>query len=172
VVDAGSEGVSVGAEPAVAIGADGLAWIAHGSSLAALSQGSILLAHCADLSCSRLGANHVLPLSPLGGGGGGTSLAVGPDGGALVATRGGSSLATNVEVAHCADAACRTGSRATLNQGPGCGWFPSLAFGADGLGVIASSNQRTTALELAFCEHAACSRATVRVLDQGPPNES
>jgi len=78
------------------------------------------------------------------------------------ATPGGSDLT----VAHCVNVLCTAVTQASVQTGVFTGWFGSIALGADGLGVIAFTDETNQNLEVARCADAACSSLTHTVVDE------
>ena len=164
-------GAGYGAYPHLAVGSDGLGLI---SSTDGFEGGNLRVAHCADLACTRADAITILDReTPTGRVGKHTSVGIGRDGLGLISYWGALSNFGNgnLKVAHCQDVACRRAVVSTLDRSTGdVGWYASVAFGADGLGLISYWDALTPALKAAHCQNVPCTTATLTTLDTGTPS--
>lgn len=128
------------------IGSDGLPLI--------VSNGPTVT-HCDDAVCSS-GTTTALGISGAG------PVTIAADGLGLIAYRDSTSL----KVAHCDNLACTSASISTLDS-----VFefdtPSIALGADGLGLVSYMAFTADGLKAAHCDNVACSSATIATLDSG-----
>jgi hypothetical protein len=145
-----------------AIGSDGLGI----SSYYAEPAGHLRVAHCADVGCTSATTHDV---DTTGVTGRYSSIAIGSDGLPLISyvaqVTSGSTVSTNLKVAHCADVACSSATITTLDS-PNVDNFTSLAIGPDGLGTIAyQNNAPSTAVDVAHCLNPACTASTRTTVD-------
>ena len=145
VVDQGGD---VGRWNSVAIGADGLGLISYYDA----TNADLKVAHCQNVACSTAAT------ATLDSEGGPSSIAVGVDGRALIAFVANDAL----KVAHCSDVVCSTATLATIDVVQG-ETHPSIAIGADGLGLISYSNRAedNPRIDVAHCVDVGCSAATI-----------
>jgi hypothetical protein len=136
------------------LGSDGLPLIAYVDSW-------LYVVHCSNVPCTtattRVLDNSGQVLND-------TSIALGPDGRALISY---SDFDGPLKVAHCSDAAC-TGATVTVVGDPGARVFgASMTVGADGFALIAYYTLRNGLFDLvlAHCQEADCSTATTTVLE-------
>jgi hypothetical protein len=141
--------LGVGRENDITIGADGLPLISYEDG----SNSTVRVARCEDAACIRA-TSQLLD----GAGLGDTSIAVGPDGRALVTYAG-----RGLRVAHCRDASCSAATMTVLDELPGAA-CTSVAFGADGRALISYRNETNGDLKVAHCDDPACMRAIVTTL--------
>jgi hypothetical protein len=138
----------VGRWSSLAIGADGLGLVSYFDA----TNGDLKVAHCQNVACS------IAATATLDSEGGPSSIAVGVDGRALIAFVANEAL----NVAHCSDVVCSTTTLATIDVVQG-ETHPSIAIGADGLGLISYSNhaEDNPRIDVAHCLDVACSAATI-----------
>jgi hypothetical protein len=91
------------------------------------------------------------------------SVVIGTDGLPLIAFYDVTSA--DLEVLHCDDIACTTGTVATIDSGGDVGKFNSITLDHSGLGEISYYDATNGALKLARCTSVACSTATITTLD-------
>jgi hypothetical protein len=127
--------------------------------------------------CLQIPCDHPIPVplnttttvdsSPAGVfNGGWPSIAVGSDGFALISYQGNyTSTGSDLKVAHCVNALCTAVTTTTVDTGGFTGWYPSIAIGGDGLGVIAYYDIITGDLKVAHCDNLVCSTATTTTVD-------
>ncbi|MET0552258.1 MAG: Calx-beta domain-containing protein [Vicinamibacteria bacterium] len=132
----------VGHEPALAVGGDGLGIAAYFDATA----GIVKVAHCADLACTS--ASSIVSLGPAVMARG-LALAKGPDGLPLVAFSRPAD--GRVVLAFCQDPACHS---ASITPTTYIGFQPSIAIGADGRPLVATSYGQD--LRLSRCLDATC----------------
>jgi hypothetical protein len=165
---------AVGQYPSIAIGVDGLPLISYWD----LPARGLRVAHCADIRCTSADSISTVDLGgPNGTVGTYTSLAIGPDGQALVSYKGSTTShysAQDLRVAHCQGLACRTAVVSTVDHTPGfdLGEYSSIAFGPDGLALISYLGElgyQPESLRVAKCLDLACTRATISLIDVAIP---
>ena len=72
----------------------------------------------------------------------------------------------DLKVAHCANAACTSATKSTVDSAGTVGYYSSsVAIGADGLGLISYYDFTNLHLKVAHCDNAACTSATLSTLD-------
>lgn len=145
----------VGAEPAIAIGANGNPVISYRD----ITNADVKVAACTDPTCASA---TVTTVDSAGNVGQDTSIALGSNGNPLIAY---SDVTNNrVKVAACANPTCTS---ATLTAVTTNGLFsPSLTVGDDGLPVIAYTGG-VFATRVVACANPTCSAATVTTLATG-----
>lgn len=166
----------VGRGASLAIGSDGPGLISYYD----FTSGDLKVAHCENTACTSA---TVSPVDTTGDVGQASSLAIGGDGLGLISyydvtNRG-------LKVAHCENTACTSTSTRTVEAAPASGHIPasagihsSLAFGSDGLGLIAYQyydERAELSIKVAHCEDSACdtsSRYTVDAPSRGALNPS
>lgn len=146
----------VGQYSSITIGRDGRPLISYSDA----ANDDVKVARCRDGGCADA-AVTVLDRKITGAGH--TSIAIGPDGLPLVGYH-----VDGLSVAHCEDRGCTRKRITTVDGSPGGGGhFISLAFGADGLGLMSYRNYWSGQLSVAHCEDRACTRATTTLLEPG-----
>ncbi len=142
---------SVGADNAIAIGADGLPVISYRDS----TVNALKVAKCANAAC--IGAAAITTVDdPANQVGFDTSIAIGVDGVPVIAYHDSSAFA--LKVAKCANAACTGAAAITTVDDPvnQVGFDPSIAIGADGLPVISYRDDTAGTLKVAKCGARGC----------------
>jgi hypothetical protein len=144
---------SLGTDPSVTIGADGLGLISYYDA----TNGNLKVAHCSDAACSKATINTDA-LDSSGNVGRYTSVTIGADGLGLISYY----AATNedLKLVHCSDAACFSVAITTLDSSGNVGRYPSVTIGADGLGLISYYDATNGNLKVAHCSDATCSRVS------------
>lgn len=141
----------------VAVGMDGRPIIAYASIPSTSFTAPIRVAHCDDAACTAVTVTTYGQHSRAKR----NDIAIGPDGLAVIAWAAPDALFTQLDAIHCSNVACTAatkpafgraaGAALGINSGDG---FPSLAFGANGLPVLAS----TYTIGMAPQDHAVVSR--------------
>jgi len=144
------------------IGSDGLGLISyHSLGLIGFPQGDLKVAHCSNVACSSASTftlDQGLFVDRLGS----TSVAIGSDGLGLISYY--DQLNRNLKVAHCANVACSSASKYTLDATGDVGSYTSVTIGVDGLGLISYYDQTNGNLKVAHCSNVACSSASTHTL--------
>jgi len=152
---------STGFSVVAAIGADGFPMVVWGATIYSPELESAIpqqrLARCHDEACvgrqfSELSTDSV---------GLGNAIAIAADGRPLIAKRDSSS---RLWMTRCADSQCNSWDSSLVLAG-GVSNFISLAYGADGLAIIAFFDMVDSTLKIAHCNDDACSSVTVRTVD-------
>jgi hypothetical protein len=143
----------------VVVGSDGLGLIVYHDVSDDLA---VEVGHCNDVDCSSLSASIVDALP--GNVQSMPSIALGTDGYGLIAYFDGDPGDENLNVAHCENVACTSATVTALDTTGTVGWFPSVAVGSDGLGLIAYFDHSTNSLKVAHCDDVACTAATKNTL--------
>jgi hypothetical protein len=92
------------------------------------------------------------------------SIAIGVDGLALLAMSHSDAGEFNLKVVHCSNVACTVSTSAILDVG-NVGSNPSVAIGADGLGLISYLDNANADLKVAHCSNLACTDAVITTVD-------
>ena len=168
-IDGPVAGLSPGAYPHVALGSDGLGIVSYADGVVG---GNLRVAHCADVPCTRADTISIIDReTPTGRVGEESSIAIGPDGLALISYRGAGAnfLLGDLRVAHCRDVACTSATVSRLDPTTQDVRHTSIAFGADGLGLVSYNDQSASPgrLKVAHCQDPDCRTATISILD-GP----
>ena len=145
----------VGGYLSLAIGADGLGLITYDDE----TLYTLKVAHCQNPDCTSATIT-TLDGSTSNWAGTSESIAIGPDGLALIAYRYVTTTPSTtyaIKVAHCSNLACTAATYATPLT-PSYVQEISLAFGVDGLGLIAYWD--TTALKVIHCSNLLCTSAS------------
>jgi hypothetical protein len=140
---------NLGWDSSIAIGPDGRPIIAHFDDTA----DGLRVSHCGDITCS--GATSTTVDDPIDTVGTASSIAIGPDGYAIIAHR--VFHLGFLRVTHCSNASCTAASSTDLDTSAGN--LPSIAIGADGLPVIAHGGDGFT-VRVTRCREIACATAT------------
>jgi hypothetical protein len=147
-------------DSSIAIGSDGLGLISYLPSGALVHDVAVI--HCGDIACSTHvshdvdGCSPCLYLDP--------SITIGSDGLGLISYQ----YRGELRAAHCADVACSSVARATLEGGESVRGSTSITVGADGLGLVSYAG--TGELKVAHCSDVVCSSATTTSVDSVPVN--
>ena len=150
--------VGGGADPSIAIGADGLGLIAYYDQ----TNADLKVAHCDNVLCTSA---TTATLDSAGNVGGYTSIAIGADGLGLISYFD-STPNSDLKVAHCDNILCTSATTATLDSAGNVGGYTSIAIGADGLGLISYFDSTPNYdLKVAHCSDIACTSATTTTLD-------
>jgi hypothetical protein len=147
-----------------AIGTDGRALIAYRRSDGTEFGSELRVAHCSDPLCTA--ATISAPLSAEEDDVNYPSIAIGDDGlGLILYNHHNTSGVTTVEVAHCADVACTTGSPTILDSSVFDPVFSSsIVTGADGLGLFVYAMHSTKVLKVGHCSNPSCSSAGITTI--------
>jgi hypothetical protein len=146
---------NVGHNPAIAIGADGLAIIAYTE----VSTTMLKVHHCGNLACTSLSTTTLVDED--NNVGSNPSIAIGTDGLAIIAH---TDLSTDdLRVTHCSNVACTADTTNSVETSGVSGGDPSIAIGTDGLAIIVHVDG-TLGLRAAHCDDVACTSATNSVL--------
>jgi hypothetical protein len=94
-----------------------------------------------------------------------TSATIGVDGLGLIAYYHYQMIVFSLNVVHCSNVACTAFTISTLDSIGGEIPFPSVAIGADGLGLISYYDSTNGHLKVAHCSDIACTAATVSTID-------
>jgi len=153
---------AVGLDSSLAVGSDGFPIISSRDATA----GSLVVVHCADMSCTTSssavvddGGSHAV--------GQYTAISIGSDGLAVISYR--DSTSKDLKVAHCNDVACSTATKFVVDTATDTGLFTSLAIGSDGLPVISYYDSTSRALKVAHCTDRSCSASAITTVDGGSP---
>ena len=92
-----------------------------------------------------------------------TSVAIGVDGRPLISYHDDAN--SDLKVAHCRNAACRSATTAVLDSAGDVGRWSAIAIGGDGLGLISYYDATNGDLKVAHCSNIACSTATTATID-------
>jgi len=149
----------VGEYTSIAIGTDGLGLISYYDS----TDNDLKVAHCANAACTSA---TTFTLDSVGNVGRYNSIAIGGDGLGLISYFD-ENPNFDLKVAHCDNTACSSLTTATLDSGDIVGTHTSVAFGADGLGLISYYDFTNQDLKVAHCDDTVCSSATTATLDSG-----
>jgi hypothetical protein len=134
----------VGNWPAITIGTNALAIIAHQD----LTEGALRITRCTTLDC--FGRSSTTVDNVINTVGGTPSIAIGTDGRPVISHR--DTTAGTLRLTRCGDATCTGGHvSATIDGG---GQFSSIAIGADGMPVISHSD--VTTVRVTKCLDVAC----------------
>ena len=149
----------VGEYSSIAIGRDGLPIISFHSSI----EGSLLVTHCNDHSCSK-GKTTIVDHSDSFNEGSGqyTSIAIGRDNLPIISYYTAES--DDLRVAHCEDTQCAAATVTTLDQTGFVGLYTDIAIGTDGLPLISYYDQTNQSLKLANCLNLACTAAEIKTI--------
>jgi hypothetical protein len=152
---------SVGTFTSIAIGADGLPTVSYSDATA----GALKVAKCANAACTGAATITTVDDPPVFVGQY-TAIAIGSDGLPVISYIDAINAA--LKVAKCANAACTGAATITTVDNPvmnNIDGQTSIAIGADGLPVIAYTDQSAGAIKLARCVDAACSAAAFTIAD-------
>jgi len=149
--------VSIAAAP------NGLAYLAYydGSP-----RENLKITACADPDCA--GTTPQLTIDTPASTGRSPSITIGRDALPLISYNGNSTTtSSDLVVAHCANAYCTAITRASVHtDGVFTGSYGSITIGADGLGVVAYTDQTNHDVEVAHCADLRCSSVTHVNLDE------
>ena len=151
--------VGGGADPSIAIGADGLGLIAYYDQ----TNADLKVAHCDNVLCTSA---TTATLDSAGNVGGYTSIAIGADGLGLISYFD-STPNYDLKVAHCSDIACTSATTTTLDSAGVVGNYTSIAIGADGLGLISYHDSTNKGIKVAHCDDIPCTSATLSTIVPG-----
>ncbi len=155
----------------LAIGGDGLGLIAYQDTIST-SSARVRVAHCANIACTSVTRSIVDTINDSGGYGR-VGVAVGNHGLGLLAYYDGG---TNriLKVAACTNADCSTSTKSIVDsklpgQSGSVGGYASIAFGHDGLALIAynGGSGSDATLKIAHCKNIYCTAASTVVADNG-----
>jgi len=147
----------VGYYPSVAIGQDGLGIISYYDQ----DYDVLKIAHCEELECSSA---TIYSFSGTLGGGEESSITIGADGLPLIAYYDDD--LGDLIVLHCDNPSCSyTATLANLDSTNIVGREPSIALGADGLGITSYYDATNGRLKVAHCSNQECLAATITTVD-------
>jgi len=143
---------------AAAVGSDGFPFIVY----ADLSTNTARIIHCTDVACTSPAPTPTTLAT------GGIfqyfAVAIGPDGLPIITYTGNTSK--KLEVHHCSNLACTSGTTTTIDPGvvPGVHYSSSIVIGIDGLPVIAWDDQFSN-LKVHHCADVTCSSGSTLTVD-------
>lgn len=152
-VDGSSRG---GFKAAMAIGADGVAIIAHRDP----TNGDLRVTHCNDVVCTSATSVNV---DTAGNVGDEPAIMIGADQRALIAHI--DPTTSTLRFTHCNDLACSAATTVTAGQGR----YPAIAAGPDGLPTVAFTEVVDFELKVGRCADARCSTMTAALAPTGQP---
>ena len=95
------------------------------------------------------------------------SITMGRDGLPLLSYMGNyTTSGSDLVVAHCVNVYCTGVTRALVHTGVFTGWYGSITIGADGLGVVAYTDETNHNVEVAHCGDVACTTLQRTVIDE------
>ena len=149
---------TVGTDPSIAIGSDGLGLIAYHDQINV----NLKVAHCDNILCTSATLSTIDSTGDVGRY---TSIAIGSDGLGLISYY---DIATgDLKVAHCDNVLCTSATLSTIDSAGSVAWYTSIAIGSDGLGLIAYYDNygiANSSLKVAHCNDVACTSATISTL--------
>jgi len=147
-----------GITSSLAIGSDGYPIISYYATTTA----NLMLAKCANLSCSSVSTTT---LESAGDVGMFSSIAIGSDGYPVIAYQ--DNTVSILKVDKCSDVSCSgTPATSSVDDGTYSGaMYVSMAIGSDGFPVISEYDWNYSDLKVAKCNNATCSSAVFRILD-------
>ena len=149
----------VGAANAVTIGTDGLGLISYRDQ----TNATLKVAHCSNVNCTAATFTPLDTSVEVTS----SSVTIGADGLGLIAYF--DDVGNDLKVAHCSNVNCTAAMITPLDTTPLTivGEYPSVAVGADGLGLISYYDVTNDDLKVAHCSNVNCSTATITPLDSG-----
>ena len=150
----------VGEGASATIGTDGLGLISYRDTTGS----TLKVAHCSNVNCTAATFTpHDSSVQVLF-----SSVTIGADGLGLIAYF--DDALNDLKVAHCSNVSCTAATITPLDTTPLTivGEYPSVAVGADGLGLISYFDSTNNDLKVAHCSNVNCTAATITPLDAGP----
>jgi hypothetical protein len=148
----------VGQYSSIAIGPDGLASISYYD----WTNADLKYVHCGDLLCNS--GNTIKSLDTSGDVGTDTSITFGADGLPLISYYDFTNH--DLDVYHCSDILCTSGSAYTADAIGDVGEYTSITTGVDGLGLISYYDNTNNHLKVLHCGNLACiSSNTITTVD-------
>jgi hypothetical protein len=159
------ESTSLGGEPSIAVGSDGLPAVAHYKAAGFVG---LRFLHCSNMAC--LGGTIVT----LDGGtfdlvGQSPALAIGSDGYPIITHYVWSNDRQDLMATHCLDVLCSADTNRTIDSEGSVGSWSSIVAVPDGHPIVAYYDSTRGALKAYFCMTHACNRSgnTGTVIDSG-----
>lgn len=137
--------------PAIALGADGRAIIAHFDPVDL----DLRVTHCTNVLCTAATSTAIDTVDNVGQQ---PSIAIGSDGLAIISHFDAGN--GDLRVTHCSNVVCTAATTTAVDTAGVVGIASSLAIGSDGRAVIAHANLTTLALRVTRCTDVACTTAT------------
>ena len=123
---------------------------------AVLADGTVICNFPPAHTLSTLGAGHDLVDAMV-------DIAIGSDGLGVIAYLNATS--GNLNVFHCDDMNCRSGTNQVVDSANDVGYYPSIAIGTDGFPLISYFDNTNDDLKVAHCSTVDCSSKTISIPD-------